>query len=150
MGFVSHHEVEGGLTGGGVRAVIVGEFGVRKSFGPRRRVGTAEDAEIGFYFLVDTFSLSIGLGMVGGGKGEIIVENPSKFLSKCRSKLWTTIRDNLVVKSIAEEDFMEKEGSDSFSGDGFLCGAENYPLSKAMVDHDQERVEAGRGGEVCD
>ena len=26
MGFVSHHEIERGLTGDGVRAVIVGEF----------------------------------------------------------------------------------------------------------------------------
>jgi len=104
--------------------------------------------EIGFYFLVDLFHFSIGLGVVGGGKGEIIVENSSKFSSECRGELWTVIRDNLVVKSIAKENFMEEKGGDFFSGDGFLSGAEIYPLSKAMVYHDQERVKACGGGKV--
>ena len=39
---------------------------------------------------------------------------------------------------------MKEQGCDPFSGDGFLCGAENYPLSKPMADHDQERIE-GQG-----
>jgi len=100
--------------------------------------------------LVDTFGLSVSLGVIGGGKGEIIVENSSKFSSECRGELWTSIRDNPVVESVAEEDFVEEKGGDSFSGDGFLSGAENYPLSKAMVYHDQERIKAGGGGEVGD
>ena len=33
-GFISHHEIERGLIGDGVRAVIVGEFGVGDRFGP--------------------------------------------------------------------------------------------------------------------
>ena len=33
-GFISHHEIEWGLTGDGVRAVIVGEFCVGNRFGP--------------------------------------------------------------------------------------------------------------------
>ena len=32
--FVSHHEVEGGLTGDRVRAVVMGEFSVGDLFGP--------------------------------------------------------------------------------------------------------------------
>jgi len=100
--------------------------------------------------LVDTFGFSIGLGVVGGGKGEIVVENSSKFSSKCGGELWTMIRDDLVVESIAEEDFVEEKGGDPFGGDGFLSGAENYSLSKAMVYHDQERIEARGGGEVGD
>ena len=35
---------------------------------------------------------------------------------------------------------MEEQECDPFSGNGFLGGAENYPLSKAMVNHDQKRV----------
>jgi len=57
---------------------------------------------------------------------------------------------NLVLESVAEEDFVEEKGGDSFGSDGFLSGAENYPLSKAMVYHDQERIEASGGGEVGD
>ena len=45
---------------------------------------------------------------------------------------------------------MEEEGSYPFGGDRFLGGAENYPLCKAMIDHDQERVKARGGGEVSD
>ena len=45
---------------------------------------------------------------------------------------------------------MEKEGGYSLSSDGFLCRAENYPLCKAMVDYNQQRIEAGGEGEVGD
>ena len=45
---------------------------------------------------------------------------------------------------------MEKESGYSLSGDHFLGETENYPLCKAMVDHDQQRVNAGGGGEVGD
>jgi len=45
---------------------------------------------------------------------------------------------------------MEEKGGNSFSGDGFLSGAENYPLSKAMVYHDQKRIKACGGGEISD
>ena len=45
---------------------------------------------------------------------------------------------------------MEKEGGDPFGGDGFLGRAKNYPLSKPMVDHDQERVEARGDREIRD
>jgi len=88
--------------------------------------------------------------VIGGGKGKIIVENSSKFSSKCGGELWTTVRDNLVVESVAKEDFVEEKGGDPFGGDSFLSGAENYPLSKAMVYHDQKGIKAGRGGEVGD
>ena len=45
---------------------------------------------------------------------------------------------------------MEKEGCDPFGGDGFLGRAKNYPLSKSMVYHDHERVEACGDREVRD
>ena len=47
-------------------------------------------------------------------------------------------------------DFVEEKGSYSFSGDGFLSGAENYPLSKAMVNHNQQGVKAKGHREVSD
>ena len=45
---------------------------------------------------------------------------------------------------------MEEKGGNSFSGDGFFCGAENHPLSKSMVYHNQERIKARRSGEISD
>ena len=60
------------------------------------------------------------------------------------------IGDDFIKKSKTEEDFVEKEGGNFLSGDGFLSGAKNHPLSKSMVDHDQERIEAGGDGKICD
>ena len=48
------------------------------------------------------------------------------------------IRDYVVIEAEAEDDFVEEEVGDFFRCDGFLGGAENHPLSKAMVDHDQK------------
>ena len=45
---------------------------------------------------------------------------------------------------------MGKKGSYSLGSDGFLSGAENYPLSRAMVDHNQERIETRGRGKVSD
>ena len=45
---------------------------------------------------------------------------------------------------------MEKESGNPFGGDHFLSGAENYPLCKAMVDHDQQRIKARGSREVSD
>ena len=60
------------------------------------------------------------------------------------------IGDDFIKKSKTEEDFVEKEGGNSLSGDGFLGGAKNHPLSKAMVDHDQERIKVGGDREIGD
>ena len=62
----------------------------------------------------------------------------------------TTIRDDFIEKSEAKEDFVKKEGGDSFGSDGFLSRAKNHPLSKPMVYHDQERIKARRDREICD
>ena len=61
-----------------------------------------------------------------------------------------TVRDDFIKKSKTEEDFVEKKGGDSFSGDRFLSRAKNHPLSKPMVDHDQERIKARGDREISD
>ena len=60
------------------------------------------------------------------------------------------IRDDFVVEAKSFEYFGEEQGSDSGSIDGFLGRAENYPLSKPMVDHDQKGIEAIQKEEVSD
>ena len=71
-------------------------------------------------------------------------------MSEGGCELGAMIGDDFVKKSKTEEDFVEKEGGDSFGGDGFLGRAKNYPLSKSMVYHDQERIEAQGSREVRD
>ena len=67
-----------------------------------------------------------------------------------RCELSASVRDDFVKKSKTKEDFVEKEGGDSFGGDRFLGRAKNYPLSKPMVYHDQERIETRGDREVRD
>ena len=87
--------------------------------------------------MVYTFGFSIGLGVVGSGEGEVIVEEASKLLGEGRGELWSSIRDNFVVETKAKVNFIEEEGDNPFCSDSFLNGVENHPLCKPMVDHDQ-------------
>ena len=100
--------------------------------------------------MVDTFCFAVGLWVIGGGEREVVVEEFAKLLGESGGELWATIRDDFVVEPEVEVDFVEKEGSYSLGSDGFLCGAENYPLCKAMVNHDQQGIEARGSREVGD
>ena len=62
----------------------------------------------------------------------------------------SAVVDNFVVKAEVKVYFVEKERGNAFSGDVLLCGTENHPLSKAMVDHDQKGIKTGRRREVSD
>ena len=117
--------------------MIVDKLCVRDFISPGTRIGPAEDPKICFNLLVDMFCFTIRLGVIGGGKGEVVIQEFSKLLGEGRSKLWALIQDDLIVEAESEVYFVEKEGCYPLSSDGFLCGAENYPLCKAMVDHDQ-------------
>ena len=64
--------------------------------------------------------------------------------------MWALVQDYLVIESEAEVDLRKKECSYSLNGDGLLCGAENYPLCKPVVNHNQQTIKAGRDREVGD
>ena len=49
-----------------------------------------------------------------------------------------------------KEDFVKKEGGNPFGGNGLFGGAENHPLTKAMVDHDQQRIKTVGRWKVSD
>ena len=91
MRFISHHEIEWGLIYDGVRVVIVGELNVRDFVSPGTWVGSAEDLKVCFNLLVDTFCFTVRLRMVGGGKGEVIVQEFSKLFGEGRRELWAII-----------------------------------------------------------
>ena len=88
--------------------------------------------------MIDSFGLSIGLGVVSGREGEIVVKESSQFLSKGRCELGTSVGDYFVIETKTKEDFVEEEVGDSFCGDSFLGRAKNHPLSKPMVDHNKK------------
>jgi hypothetical protein len=59
-------------------------------------VGT-KDPEIGFYLLIGSFRLAVGLGVICDGKANIVLEDSGEFSGKHGSKLWTAIRDKRVM-----------------------------------------------------
>ena len=62
----------------------------------------------------------------------------------------SSVGDDFVVEAKAKVHFVEKECGNAFGSDVLLRGTENYPLSKPMVDHDQEGIKASRDREVGD
>ena len=126
------------------------EFCMGNFVSPGSRVRFTEDPQIDFNFLVDSFHFSVRLRVVDSGEGKVVVKKFSKFFGKGRGKLWTTIRDDLVIESKAEVALVKKEGGNPFCGDCFLGGAENYPLCKLMVNHNQKRVKARGDQKVSD
>ena len=150
MGFISHHEIERGLVCYGMWAVVMHKFSMGDIFSPGSRVISTEDSKVHFDFLVYSFGFSIRLWVISGGEGKVVFEEFPQFLSKGRGELRTAVRNDFVIKAKAEENFVEEKGGDPFGGDGFLGRAENYPLSKPMIDHDQERVKACGDREICD
>ena len=71
-GFISKHEVEWGFPGRKMRAVIVYKFGHRDVIYPCFMVRATKEVEIGFNFLIELFSFSISLRVIGSGKGNFI------------------------------------------------------------------------------
>ena len=55
----------------------MGKFSVGNGVGPSGGLVSTENAEVCFNFLVDAFSFSISLWMVGGGEGEVILKDSS-------------------------------------------------------------------------
>ena len=53
---------------------VVMEFSRGEELHPFSQVIDAEDAEIGLEFLIGSFSLSVGLRVIGGGESYIVVE----------------------------------------------------------------------------
>ena len=71
---VTIKEGEWGCLSGAMWGGVMVEFGGGEELHPFSRVIGAEDAEISLEFLIGSFSLSIGLRVVGGGESYVIIE----------------------------------------------------------------------------
>ena len=65
-------------------------------------------------------------------------------------KLWTFVRYQGVMEAEAFEHMVEKKFGHSGHIYSFRVRNENYPLCKAVVDHDHQRVMSIEGGEISD
>ena len=130
--------------------MIVSELCVGDVVGPRSGVISTEDLKERLDFLVYLFSFSVRLGVIGGGKGKVVFQEFSQFSSKGGGELGALVGDDFIITAEAKVYFVEKERGNAFGSDVFLCGAENYPLCKPVVNHDQKGVKAGGDREVGD
>ena len=73
LGFIAHHEKEGGGVGDRMSGGVVCEFCHWEKFRPFRRLISSKDLEECFEFLVDPFGFTISLGVVGGREGNIVI-----------------------------------------------------------------------------
>ena len=93
----------------GVRAVVVGELRMRDLISPGTRVRSVENPKICFNLLVDTFCFAVGLKVVGSGKREVVVKELSELFGEGRCELWTLVRDDFIIESKVEVDFVGEE-----------------------------------------
>ena len=56
-------------------------------------------------------------------------------------ELGSSVRNDFVRESESGEKVFDKGGCDTFCSDHFVAWFKNYLLRKAVVDHDQDRVE---------
>jgi len=71
-------EVEGSVTGGGMDGVVVGKLSMGKEGGPGGLLEVDKDAEELLKGLVQTFGLTVSLGVEGGGHGGLDVTEGEK------------------------------------------------------------------------
>ena len=71
--------------------MIVDEFRMGDFISPGTLVGSAADLKVRFNLLVDTFCFTIRLRVVGSGKGEVVIQEFSKFLGEGGGELWTMV-----------------------------------------------------------
>ena len=74
MWFIAVKEGEWRCLSGAVWGGVMVEFGRGEELHTFSRVIGAEDAEVGLEFLIGSFSLSVGLRMVGSGESYVIIE----------------------------------------------------------------------------
>jgi hypothetical protein len=130
--------------------VVVDKFCEGKVLDPCFRVGLAIDPQICFQFLIKTFGLSISLQMVGGRGCDGVIKELSKSFREFGDKLRATIGDDLVIKTKSSINVLEEKLGYPFRSDCFLAWSNNYPLHKAVVNHDHNRIKTTRGGKIRD
>ena len=107
-----------------------------KKVRPFLRVVGAENAKICFNFLIGLFCLSVCLRVICGGEFDIVVEESCQFSGKCRHELRASVGYQGVMEAEAFEHMVEEMFGYSSRIYSFRARDENYPLHKAMVDHD--------------
>ena len=103
---------------GGVDMVVVGKIREGQEFIPVVLSLVHEDPDVLFQFLVETFRLSVRLGVVGCRRGGSNAQEFVQLLGEFRHKLRTSIGDNVCGESVEFPHVPEEEFCSSACCDG--------------------------------
>jgi hypothetical protein len=88
--------------------------------------------------------------MIGGRGCDGVIKEFSKSFREFRDKLRASVRDDFVVESESAANMFEEKFCYAFRGNGFQARSNDYPLRKAVVNHDHNRIKSAGGGEIRD
>src|SRR5882762_11650772 len=93
---VSHKGFERRSMCSAVLTVIVSEFCERKHIQPSLGGVHGHASEVLFDFLINSFSFSVGLGMISGRHSSFDTKCFPNVFRYLRSELWSSVRNDLV------------------------------------------------------
>jgi hypothetical protein len=100
--------------------------------------------------LIEVFGLSIGLQVISGRRCNGVIKEFSKSFREFGDELRASVGDDLIVEPESAVNVFEEKFCYALRGDGFQARSNNYPLHKAVVDHDHNRIKSTRGREIRD
>lgn len=121
--------------GGCVDVVVVLEFRKGQEFPPIVLSFTDKESEVLFEFLVDALGLSVCLRVVGGGRGDLDVEEVVEFARELRDELRASVRDYNLLESVVAPDVVEVESRGTECGNSGMCLDEVGALAHRVYDN---------------
>ena len=107
MGVVSIIGIEGRRPGRCMRGIVVRELCERKQLAPVVLRAVTEDMYVLFQDLINSFGLSITLGVIGCGSISFDIAEFKEVLGKLGNKLRTTVGHNILGEAVVLENMAE-------------------------------------------
>src|SRR6185503_7893199 len=105
---------EWGLFSGSLNSIVVGEFSQSQPFCPIILPVIHKEPKILLYFLVDSFSLTICLRMVGCRRTEFDAKNGAELLHESGDKLGTSVTEDLLRDAMKFPDIVSVKSGNAF------------------------------------
>lgn len=91
-----------------------------------------------FHDSIDTFGLSIGLGMQHGGQAGLNLQHDTEIFPKTRNKLQSTIGNDSLWEAVQRPNIIEEHTGDVPRSHCFIASNE-MPHLRQLINHNQDR-----------
>ncbi|KNZ82332.1 hypothetical protein J132_00147, partial [Termitomyces sp. J132] len=154
-GFKTHAQIppsvkeELGELGGHMNMVVVLELGVRKEFIPVILALIEEEVEVLLQLMIYTFSLAIGLWVVGSGGVELHTKQLVELPGEVCHKLWSLVRHIGIREAVELPDIPPVQVCSTHGGAGSV-GQNEVHLLAVQVHHHHDCIITMGIGELYD